>query len=57
MKFPNKYKCLTKNIFSDKVYSIVPIRYEDRIAIMTWRNEQVYHLRQSSLLTQESQDS
>lgn len=57
MKFPNKYRCLTQNVFSNKGYSIVPIRYEDRIAIMTWRNEQVYHLRQSSFLTQEDQNS
>jgi len=33
----------------------VPIRYEDRFLIMKWRNEQVYHLRQNKLLTEEDQ--
>src|SRR5690554_3915328 len=29
---------------------------EDRFAIMKWRNEQIYHLRQSKPLTEEDQD-
>jgi RimJ/RimL family protein N-acetyltransferase len=29
---------------------------EDRYAIMHWRNEQMYHLRQDKILTQEDQD-
>lgn len=37
-------------------YSLVPIRMEDREEIRRWRNEQMYHLRQSSPLTQEQQD-
>ena len=45
------YKCLNIQTFSDKEYSIVPIRYEDRFKIMNWRNEQIYHLRQKTLLT------
>ena len=36
-------------------YSLVPIRYEDRFDIMKWRNEQIYHLRQASPLTEEDQ--
>ena len=36
-------------------YSIVPLRYEDRFLIMKWRNEQIYHLRQSRPLTEEDQ--
>lgn len=53
----NSYKCLKKQIYSDGEYSIVPIRFEDRYEIMKWRNEQIYHLRQSQPLTKESQDN
>ncbi|MEN8912615.1 MAG: GNAT family N-acetyltransferase [Polaribacter sp.] len=35
----------------------MPLRFEDRMEIMTWRNEQMYHLRQAEPLTQESQDN
>lgn len=52
----NSYKILDKQIFSNKNYSIVPIRFEDRNEIMKWRNEQIYHLRQAKPLTQENQD-
>ncbi|WP_273513970.1 GNAT family N-acetyltransferase [Roseivirga sp.] len=37
-------------------FSLVPIRYLDRYSIMQWRNEQIYHLRQSEPLTKEKQD-
>ena len=50
------YKVLNKQIFKSGVFSIVPIRYEDRIDIMNWRNEQTYHLRQDIPLTLEKQD-
>lgn len=56
MQFPRTYKCLTKNEFSDGVFKIVPIRYEDRLNIMKWRNEQIYHLRQDKPLTKKSQE-
>ncbi|MFM1771004.1 MAG: hypothetical protein RLZZ71_146 [Bacteroidota bacterium] len=52
----NSYKALSKQFFSENEYSIIPIRFEDRLEIMQWRNEQMYHLRQTSLLTKESQD-
>lgn len=39
------------------IYSIVPIRMEDRYDIMKWRNEQIFHLRQSEPLTKEKQDN
>ena len=52
----NKYKIISKSVFENNGYSIVPIRYEDRIKIMHWRNEQVYHLRQSKILTPIDQD-
>lgn len=52
----NKYKCLNRQEFSDQEFRIVPIRYEDRFAIMRWRNEQIYHLRQQEPLTEENQE-
>ena len=57
MKFPNKYKILNKNKFEKNRYSIIPIRFEDRFEIMEWRNEQMFHLRQSERLTIESQNT
>ena len=51
-----EYKCLSKQIYSINEYQIVPIRDEDRYDIMKWRNEQIYHLRQSKPLDKSSQD-
>jgi RimJ/RimL family protein N-acetyltransferase len=51
-----KYRCLQKEKFQKNEYSIVPIRFEDRIEIMNWRNEQIYHLRQSKPLTEADQN-
>lgn len=56
MNFPTTYKCLDKNIFENENICLLPIRFEDRLDIMTWRNDQVYHLRQAEPLTIESQD-
>ena len=53
----NKYKVLNKQMWSDGEYAIIPIRNEDRYKIMQWRNEQIYHLRQSEPLTMEMQDA
>lgn len=53
---PREYKVLNNQVFSDGVYSLVPIREEDRYDIMKWRNEQIYHLRQSKPLSEEDQD-
>ena len=53
----NLYKCLINQVFTNNDYSIVPIRYDDRFDIMKWRNEQMYHLRQNVILTNEMQDS
>ena len=36
------------------MFSIVPIRMEDRYDIMKWRNEQIYHLRQNKPLPKRS---
>ena len=51
------YKVLNQQVFTNGNYSIVPIRNEDRFHIMRWRNEQIYHLRQSEPLTVEKQDN
>lgn len=51
------YKVLNKQEFSNREFSIVPIRYEDRMDIMKWRNEQIYHLRQNKPLTIEDQEN
>lgn len=50
-----KYICLQHQEQHLGDYSIVPLRYEDRFSIMKWRNEQIYHLRQSRPLTEEDQ--
>lgn len=57
MQFPTKYNCLNQNEFKALDYKIVPIRYEDRLDIMKWRNEQMYHLRQVKPLTEIAQEN
>jgi RimJ/RimL family protein N-acetyltransferase len=51
------YNCLHKQEITTGEYTIVPIRYEDRLAIMKWRNEQMYHLRQEKILTENDQEA
>jgi RimJ/RimL family protein N-acetyltransferase len=51
------YNCLTNSIFQQGAFSIVPLRYEDRLDILKWRNEQIYHLRQNKPLTVEDQEN
>lgn len=51
------YNCLHKQEITMGEFAIVPIRYEDRLAIMKWRNEQMYHLRQEKILTENDQES
>ena len=55
MNFPTEYNCLSKNEFYLGEFKIIPIRFEDRIDIMDWRNEQMYHLRQKERLTVDEQ--
>jgi RimJ/RimL family protein N-acetyltransferase len=50
------YKCLKQQTYTLNEFQIVPIRNQDRYDIMQWRNEQIYHLRQSKPLEKESQD-
>lgn len=52
----SNYKVLNKQIYTNGEYSLVPIRQEDKYDIMKWRNEQMYHLRQATPLTEESQE-
>lgn len=56
MKFPETYAALRKNHFKEGAFSLIPIRYEDRGSIMQWRNEQMFHLRQSQPLTAAAQE-
>ncbi len=52
-----KYKILgEQQEFQQNQFRLVPIRMQDRWDIMKWRNEQIYHLRQSKPLTPEDQD-
>lgn len=51
-----RYKSLSRIKFTRDSCSLVPIRDEDRWDIMKWRNEQMYHLRQSKTLTKEDQE-
>lgn len=52
----NSYTVLRKQIFESGDYALVPIRFEDRLDIMKWRNEQIYHLRQAKPLTEVEQN-
>jgi len=52
-----QYKALTQQTYKNREYEIVPIRHKDRFDIMKWRNEQIYHLRQSEPLTVDKQDN
>jgi RimJ/RimL family protein N-acetyltransferase len=51
------YKCLTSQVVELDNFKIVPLRYEDRLDILKWRNEQIYHLRQNKSLTVEDQEN
>ena len=53
---PSEYICLKNQSYEQNGFSIVPIRYEDRLEIMKWRNDQIYHLRQDKPLTEKDQN-
>ena len=57
MKTKNQYNVLEIQEHFIGEFSLVPIRYEDKLHIMKWRNEQIYHLRQNKLLTVEDQNN
>lgn len=56
MTLPDRYHALQQQSFAQGEYRLVPIRYEDRMAILKWRNEQIYHLRQEKPLTEADQE-
>ena len=56
MRFSKKYNVLHKNNYNYKKFDLIPIRYSDRNKIMKWRNEQIYHLRQSKVLSYKDQN-
>jgi RimJ/RimL family protein N-acetyltransferase len=56
MAFPETYAVLRNQTIDDGESRIVPIRYEDRLDIMEWRNQQIFHLRQEKPLTAEAQE-
>ena len=49
------YKCLSPQQFVLGKYTLLPIRDEDKYAIMQWRNEQIDILRQRTPITKENQ--
>ena len=49
------YHCLSQSTFTSGAYALVSIRYDDLMAIKTWRNEQIQYLRQRRALTDEDQ--
>lgn len=51
---PN-YRCLQNQEKRLGIFTLVPLRFEDRFLIMKWRNEQIYHLRQARPLTEDDQ--
>lgn len=57
MKFPKSYNSIPD--FKDYINNdtrILPVKYEHRIKIMNWRNEQLFHLRQKNILNINDQD-
>lgn len=56
MELSEKYKVLNKNLYEYEDYKIIPVRFKDRYKIMKWRNDQLYHLRQTEKITREEQD-
>ena len=50
-----KYTSINKQKFYSEPFSITPIRDVDKFKIMKWRNEQIYHLRQSKEITKSQQ--
>lgn len=51
-----EYLTLNKQNYSLNEFKIIPIREQDKYLIMKWRNEQIYHLRQSKKLSKKNQD-
>lgn len=52
-----RYKKIGRAVFNAGSYSLIPVRDEDKYAIMTWRNEQMDILRQQETLTRQQQEN
>lgn len=50
------YNSLEEQVFELDNFKLVPLRFEDRLDILKWRNDQIYHLRQNKPLTIEDQE-
>jgi len=50
MKLNNKFRCLTKQIFTNDNYLLVPIREIDIQNIRKWRNDQLDVLNKYSII-------
>lgn len=50
-----EYKCLNRQIFQCGKYKLIPIRDEDKLRIMQWRNDQIDALRQEKPLSVDQQ--
>lgn len=51
------YKCLSGSEWNQGNYKVIPVRYDDRESIRTWRNEQIEILRQKKPVSSEEQDN
>jgi hypothetical protein len=51
------YKCLNQQRYQVNDYTLIPIREQDKMPIMEWRNAQIDVLRQDRLLTVADQDN
>jgi RimJ/RimL family protein N-acetyltransferase len=51
------YNSLEEQVFELDNFKLVPLRFEDRLDILKWRNDQIYHLRQNKPLTIEDQEN
>ncbi|MDG2397238.1 MAG: ribosomal-protein-serine acetyltransferase [Flavobacteriaceae bacterium] len=51
-----EYKSLSKQKYIIEEFSISPIRDKDKYTILRWRNEQLYHLRQSKKISKKEQE-
>lgn len=54
--YERKYKCLPNGKINKGPFALVPIRDCDKSLIKDWRNQQVYHLRQTALISDSDQE-
>lgn len=51
-----EYAVLSANTYAIRDFQVVPIRRQDMLSIMSWRNDQIEVLRQKNLLTPAEQE-